>query len=85
MEDILEESAKVVEEICEKFNYDREDEKGNDSLKTVLLKTLPAMLADSKKEDRELFYQMLRHTPIVIVENLTREGYDALEIGRSHV
>lgn len=78
MEDILEESAKVVEEICEKFNYDREDEKGNDSLRTVLLKTLPAMLADSKKEDRELFYQMLRHTPIVIVENLTREGYDAL-------
>lgn len=77
-EDILEECKNVVEEACEKFNYDREDKEGNDSLRTVLLKAVPAILADSKKEDRELFYQMLSHTPIVVTENLTQEGYDAL-------
>ena len=78
MEDILEESARVVEEVCEKFNYDQEDKEGNESLRTVLLKAVPALLADSKKEDRELFYQMLSHTPIVITGNLTKEDYASL-------
>lgn len=36
------------------------------------------MLVGSSQEDRELFYQMLSHTPIVITENLTQENYDRL-------
>ena len=39
-----------------------------------MLKAVPAMLEDSSKEDRELFYQMLGHTPIAVVEDLTEEG-----------
>lgn len=71
-EDILEECQDIVDEVCEKYGYDREDTDGSDSLRTVLLKAVPAMLVDLSKEDRELFYQMLNHTPIVLVENLTR-------------
>ncbi len=78
MENLLQETNQVIEEICEKYNYGCEDMEGNDSLRTVLLKAVPAMLANSPKEDRELFYQMLRHTPIVITEKLTQEGNDAL-------
>lgn len=78
MEEILKETQDIVNEICEKYGYDSEDKEGNDSLKTVLLKAIPSMLKDSKVEDRQLFYQMLRHTPIVITENLTKEGLDEL-------
>ena len=70
---------KVVNEVCEKFQYDSTDKEGNDSLKTVLLKICAVMLKDSNEEDRNLFYEMLRHTPIVITENLTPEGYKRLE------
>ena len=70
---------KVVNEVCEKFQYDSTDIEGNDSLKTVLLKICTVMLKDSNEEDRNLFYEMLRHTPIVITENLTPEGYKHLE------
>ena len=70
---------KVVNEVCEKFQYDSTDIEGNDSLKTVLLKICTVMLKDSNEEDRNLFYEMLRHTPIVITENLTPEGYKRLE------
>lgn len=73
-EELLEECRGIVEEVCEKYGYDREDTEGNDSLRTVLLKAVPAMLEDSSKEDRQLFYQMLRHTPIAVTENLTEEG-----------
>lgn len=68
----------LVEEVCAKYGYDSQDLNGNDSLKTVLLKIIPAMLKDSKKEERDLFYQMLSHTPIAITENLTQESYDKL-------
>ncbi|MGN1326598.1 MAG: hypothetical protein ACI4VQ_00710 [Clostridia bacterium] len=78
VEDILKECRDLVEQVCVKFGYDNQDTEGNDSLKTVLLKVIPAMLRDAKQEDRNLFYQMLRHTPIVITENLTQEGYDKL-------
>lgn len=78
-EELLEECQGIVEETCEKYGYDREDIEGNDSLRTVLLKAVPAMLEDSSKEDRQLFYQMLRHTPIVVVENLTEESYEDLK------
>lgn len=77
-EEILSECRDVIEEVCQKYGYDAQDNEGNDSLKTVLLKAIPAMLKDSNREDRELFYQMLRHTPIVVTENLTQESYDAL-------
>ena len=70
---------KVVNEVCEKFQYDSTDREGNDSLKTVLLKICAVMLKDSNEEDRNLFYEMLRHTPIVITEGLTPEGYKHLE------
>ena len=70
---------KVVNEVCEKFQYDSTDREGNDSLKTVLLKICAVMLKDSNEEDRNLFYEMLRHTPIVITEGLTPEGYKRLE------
>lgn len=70
---------KVVNEVCEKFQYYSTDREGNDSLKTVLLKICTVMLKDSNEEDRNLFYEMLRHTPIVVTENLTPEGYKRLE------
>ena len=70
---------KVVNEVCEKFQYDSTDREGNDSLRTVLIKICTVMLKDSNEEDRNLFYEMLRHTPIVVTENLTPEGYKRLE------
>lgn len=79
VEEILKECRGLVEQVCVKFGYDSQDTEGNDSLKTVLLKAIPAMLKDSNQEDRNLFYQMLSHTPIVVTENLTQEGYDKLE------
>lgn len=78
MEEILRECRDLIEQVCVKFGYDNQDTEGNESLKTVLLKVILAMLKDSKQEDRDLFYQMLSHTPIVITENLTQEGYDKL-------
>ena len=79
-EEILEECQGFIDEICEKFHYDREDTEGNDSLRTVLLKAIPCMLVESSKEDRELFYRMLNHTPIVLIEaGLTREGLEELK------
>lgn len=78
MSEILNECKDIVEKVCLKYGYNSQDKEGNDSLKTVLLKALPAMLKSSKKEERELFYQMLSNTPIVIVENLTQEGYNEI-------
>ena len=75
---MIEEIKDVVEEVCKKYGYDSEDKENNDSLKTVLLKAVTAMLKDANQEERNLFYQMLRHTPIVITENLTKEGYKKL-------
>ena len=77
--DILQEINAVVDEVCTKFHYDSVDKEGNDSLRTVLIKICTVMLKDSNKEDRNLFYEMLRHTPIVVTENLTLEGYQQLE------
>ena len=76
--EISKEINDVVEEVCEKFGYDSNDKENSDSLKTVLLKVVTVMLKDSKQEDRNLFYQMLRHTPIVITEKLTREEHEKL-------
>lgn len=78
VEGILNECKDIVEEVSERYHYDDKDKQGNDSLKIVLLKVIPAMLKDSKQEERNLFYQMLSHTPIAITENLTQESYDKL-------
>lgn len=78
VEEIFKECRDLVEKICVKFGYDSQDTNGNDSLKTVLLKVIPVILKDSKQEDRNLFYQMLSHTPIIITENLTQKSYDRL-------
>ena len=78
-QEIIQEINNVVNEVCEKFQYDSTDREGNDSLKTVLIKICTVMLKDSNEEDRNLFYEMLRHTPIVVTENLTPEGYKRLE------
>lgn len=77
-EELLNECRTVIEEVCEKFGYDDVDIEGNESLKTVLLKAVPAMLQGASKDKRDLFYRMLLHTPIVITENLTKEGYEHL-------
>lgn len=79
MEEILRECTDIIDKICNKYGYDTEEKEGNASLRTVLLKVIPAMLKDANFEDRQLFYQMLQHTPIVITENLTQESYDKLE------
>lgn len=68
----------IVEEVCIKYGYDSEDKEGNDSLKTVLKKAVTVMLKGVKQEDRELFYQMLRNTPIAVTENLNKERYEKL-------
>lgn len=77
-EEILNECKDIVGEVSERYNYDDKDKEGNDSLKTVLLKAISSILKDSKQEERNLFYQMLSHTPIVIIDNLTQESYDKL-------
>lgn len=78
-QDLFKEINKIVNEVCEKFQYDSTDKEGNDSLRTVLIKVCTVMLKDANEEDRNLFYEMLRHTPIVVTENLTREGLKQLE------
>lgn len=78
MEPILLECQGIVDEVCEKYGYDDIDYDGKDSLKTVLLKTILAMLKDEKLEARKLFYQMLGHTPIVVLENITEDIYNEL-------
>ena len=78
METILNECKGFVDQVCKKYNYDDRDVEGNDSLKTVLLKAVPAILKESTQEERKLFYQMLTHTPIVVTENLTQESYEQL-------
>ena len=75
---MIEEINDVVEEVCKKYGYDSEDKENNESFKTVLLRVITVMLKDANQEDRNLFYQMLRHTPIVITDNLTMEGYEKL-------
>ena len=53
MEEILEECKSIIDEVCEKYNYNTEDKDGNDSLKTVLLKAVPAMLVGRNENDRK--------------------------------
>lgn len=78
-QDLFKEVNKIVNEVCAKFQYDTTDKEGNNSLRTVLIRICTIMLKDSNEEDRNLFYEMLRHTPIVVTEKLTQEGLKQLE------
>lgn len=80
MEEILRECEDIIDEVCEKYGYETKDMSGDECLRTVLRKAVPAMLANSDKKDREIFYQMLRNTPIVLIdEDPTKEMIDELE------
>lgn len=78
MEEILKECMEVVDEICKKYGYNDIDREGNDSLKTVLIRISFEMVKGEKEEGRQLFYQMLRNTPIIMINNVTREEYNRL-------
>lgn len=78
MDEIKKECESIIDDICDKFGYDSEDKDGNKSLKTILKEIVPCMLIDSDKEERDLFYQMLEHTPIEVVEKINQEKYDEL-------
>lgn len=78
MEVIETEYEIILDEICKKYGYETQDKPGNESLKTVLKRIIPSMLADYPQEDRNLFYQMLTHTPIVVTENLTEDDLKKL-------
>lgn len=79
MDVIQAECESVINEVCKKYGYNDLDQEKNDSLKTVLLKCVPIMLDGRKTSDRELFYQMLEHTPIVITDaELTKEEHDKI-------
>lgn len=58
--DFNEEYNHVVGLAADKYGYDEE-------LQGVLKKVLPAMLESHSYEDKQLFYKMLSHTPIVVV------------------
>lgn len=79
MQELLKESESIIDEVCEKYEYETEDTPKNKSLRTILRQIVPAMLVDSNEEDRKLFYQMLRKTPIAITENLTEKELQELQ------
>lgn len=58
--DVTEEYKNVLEEVCSKFNY-------SDDLKTVLEKITEAALKEKSYEERQIFYKMLKTTPIVVI------------------
>lgn len=54
------EYKKAIEKVSEKFKYEKD-------LINVLNKILPAMLDTASYEEKQLFYKMLEHTPIVVL------------------
>jgi len=79
IKELLKESEAIIDEVCEKYGYETEDTQTHKSLRTILREIVPNILRDSKEEDRKIFYEMLRKTPIVITENLTQEGLKQLK------
>ena len=59
--DIEKEYDLILKKAAEKYGY-------NEDLKGVLRRVLPAMLTGRSYEEREIFYQMLQETPIVVVD-----------------
>ncbi|MBR3133431.1 MAG: hypothetical protein IKG42_05140 [Clostridia bacterium] len=78
MENIKEEYLPIIDEICEKYEYNTEDKPGNKSLGTILKEITPIMLEGRSLEDRELFYDMLRNTPIEIIDTANSENVNYL-------
>lgn len=79
MEDLFEKCESIVNEVCEKYGYETEDRDGNKSLATVLKEIVPLILQDCSEEDRELFFEMLKNTPIEVVkEEMTQKKLDEL-------
>ena len=68
----------IIAEIKEKFNY-------SDDLTNILRKILPAMLDDKdiSEEERHLFYKMLRHTPIEVIEE--GSGITSQDLRKKHI
>ena len=68
----------IIAEIKEKFNY-------SDDLSNILRKILPAMLDDKEisEEERHLFYKMLRHTPIEVIEE--GSGITSQDLRKKHI
>ena len=58
--DITKEYRDVVERVSQKFGY-------NADLKATLDRILPAMLYGANYEERQTYYQMLEHTPIILI------------------
>lgn len=50
----------LIDEITEKYKY-------SEDLSNTLKKIMPAILDDLKNDERQIFYEMLKNTPIVIV------------------
>ncbi len=60
--DIKQEFDSIIEEVSNKFNY-------NDDLKKVLEKIVKTTLEGKSFEERQSFYNMLRTTPIVVIDS----------------
>lgn len=87
MIELTKEYEDIIDEVCKKYGYDDKDEEGKDSLKTVLLKLVPCMLDGVDDDKKELFFEMLRTTPIVILDvndERTTDDLDKIYIGDSH-
>ena len=69
--DLNEEYNHVISLAAEKHGY-------SDELRKVMEKVLPAMLEGQSYEDRQLFYKMLSHTPIVVIPEDTDITMDDL-------
>ena len=63
--DITKEYRDVVERVSQKFGY-------NADLKATLDRILPAMLYGANYEERQIYYQMLEHTPIILIPSDTK-------------
>ena len=78
MNDVKSMCDAIVEEVSEKFGYDSVDQKRCDSLKTVLQKVVYVMCKSAEPEERELLFQVLRNTPIAIIDKIDEKKYQEL-------
>lgn len=70
--DISKEYRDIVEKVSQKFGYDTD-------LKNTLNKVVPAMLYNANYEERQIYYKMLEHTPIIIVPSNTKISMEELK------
>lgn len=69
--DFDKECEEVVDEVAQKFKY-------NDELKSVLSKIAKAALNGRTYEEKQLFYKMLRTTPILVVPHNTTISHEEI-------